>query len=99
MKRIRQTSYEDLLEKARNLPPMTEAQKEEQRRSFAYGNLACSTNHRVSREIVDKVADEMQHARIDARAELLDLYERPCPFDDADECDSDTCDEHAPLLP
>ena len=35
-----------------------DAHREEQRRSFVWGNLNCSTNHKVSRELVDKVADE-----------------------------------------
>ena len=37
---------EELLEEARRLPPMTDEQREEQRLDFAYGNLACSTNHK-----------------------------------------------------
>ena len=27
--------------------------------SFVYGNLACSTNHRVPRELVERTVDEM----------------------------------------
>lgn len=38
--------------------PMTPAEREAQRRSFAYGNAALS-NPNVTRELVDKVADEM----------------------------------------
>jgi hypothetical protein len=36
---------------------MTAEQKEEQRRSFAYGNTAIE-NTRITRELVDQVADE-----------------------------------------
>jgi hypothetical protein len=33
-------TFEELLEKARNLPPMTEDEKSEQGLNFSYGNLA-----------------------------------------------------------
>lgn len=37
---------------------MTEKEKEEQRRSFVYGNL--KTDHPdITRELIDKIADEM----------------------------------------
>lgn len=35
--------------KARALPPMTEKERLMQALDFAYGNLACSTNHKPSR--------------------------------------------------
>lgn len=38
-----------LLEAARKLPPMTRDQRDEQTLCFAYGNLACTTNHKPSR--------------------------------------------------
>jgi hypothetical protein len=37
---------------------MTDEEKEAQRRSFVYGNLAIS-NPSITREMVDEVADEM----------------------------------------
>ncbi len=37
-----------LMKAARALPPTTEQQKREQRFDFAYGNLACTTNHKPS---------------------------------------------------
>lgn len=46
-----------LVDRARHIK-MTAAEKEEQRRSFAYGN-ANIENSAVTREIVDNVADEM----------------------------------------
>ncbi len=50
-------SLDELLEWARTIE-MTPAEREEQRRSFAYGNVALD-NPRVTRELVDAVADEM----------------------------------------
>lgn len=47
-----------LIETARAYKP-TPAEEEEQRRSFAYGNVALH-NPNVTREMVDKVADEMK---------------------------------------
>lgn len=38
---------------------MTDKQREEQRRSFAYGNTAFE-NRRISRELVDEQADKLQ---------------------------------------
>lgn len=38
----------------------TEAQKEEQRRSFAFGNTNIE-NPRITRATVDKQADELKH--------------------------------------
>lgn len=50
---------EKLLEAARCCP-LTEAQQEEQRRSFAFGN-ANIENARVTRETIDRAADELAH--------------------------------------
>lgn len=46
-----------LLRQARSVP-MTPAEREAQRRSFVYGNTAFE-NDRITRELVDKVADKM----------------------------------------
>lgn len=53
----REPSLDELLEWARTVT-MTPEEREEQRRSFAYGNAAIE-NPRVTRELVDRVADEM----------------------------------------
>jgi hypothetical protein len=60
--RIRQLQSDNhtlamLLDKARDYK-MTEAEKETQRRSFAYGNVHMH-NPSVTRELVDEVADRM----------------------------------------
>ena len=39
--------------------PMTEAEKEEQARSFAYGNCAIGNPH-VTREMVDEAAERLK---------------------------------------
>lgn len=39
-------AFKDLLEKVRALPEMTPREREVQSFSFAYGNLACTTNHK-----------------------------------------------------
>jgi hypothetical protein len=52
---------EKLLEAAR-YRPLTAAEKEEQRRSFAYGN-AHIENSRVTREMVDQQAEELEENR------------------------------------
>ena len=39
---------EELIVKVRALPPMTRKQQRLQSLDFAYGNLACSTNHKPS---------------------------------------------------
>lgn len=54
-----------LIEWARNYE-MTPEEQEEQRRSFAYGNAAID-NPDVTRELVDRVADEMTKERVDAK--------------------------------
>jgi hypothetical protein len=43
-------ALEDLIKRAKGLPPMTERQREVQRFDFAYGNLACTTNHKPTRQ-------------------------------------------------
>ncbi len=49
----------DLIAIVRRQPPMSKWEREEQRRDFTYGNLACTTNHRQTREMIDLVADSM----------------------------------------
>jgi hypothetical protein len=49
-------TLEELYEKVRKLPPMTERQREEQGFSFSYGNLACTTNHKPTRAAFAKLA-------------------------------------------
>lgn len=56
------SEIDDLLERARALPPMTDEQRREQRINFAWGNLACSTNHRVARELVERAHDRAHPA-------------------------------------
>jgi hypothetical protein len=51
------TRLQELLEKARKNAPAPE-EKEEQRRSFAYGNTKIE-NPRITREMVDKAADDL----------------------------------------
>lgn len=48
----------DLLERTL---PMTAAEREEQRRSFAYGNAAIANGH-VTREAIDRAAEELARA-------------------------------------
>jgi hypothetical protein len=48
----------DLLKRARSVP-MTADEREAQRRSFVYGNTAFE-NDRITRELVDRVADKME---------------------------------------
>jgi hypothetical protein len=47
-----------LLKQARSVP-MTPAEREAQRRSFVYGNTGFE-NKRITRELVDKIADKLQ---------------------------------------
>jgi hypothetical protein len=51
----------ELLEKAKSVKPSPE-QKEEQRRSFAYGNTNIE-NPRITRETVDQAAEKLKKAR------------------------------------
>ena len=48
---------EDLLEAAKKVVP-TQEEKEQQRRSFAYGNTKIE-NSRITREMVDRAADDI----------------------------------------
>jgi len=50
-------NLQDLLEAAKNVV-LTPEEKEQQRRSFAYGNVAIE-NPRITREMVDRAADEI----------------------------------------
>ena len=54
-------SLDELLEAARHIE-MTDEEREEQRRSFAWGNLNIE-NPRVTRELIDRVADRMADER------------------------------------
>jgi len=54
-------NLKELLQKAK-LVEVTAAQKEEQRRSFAYGNTNIE-NSRITRETVDQAAEELKKAR------------------------------------
>jgi len=47
-----------LIEVARKAAPQTKSDIEVQRRSFAYGNTHFE-NDRITREMVDRIADEM----------------------------------------
>lgn len=51
-------TLDDLIERARNVR-MSDAEKEEQRRSFAYGNAAFE-NPRITREMVDRQAEKLK---------------------------------------
>jgi hypothetical protein len=46
----RKETLEELVEKVRKLPPMTHKERRLQALDFAYGNLACSTNHKPARK-------------------------------------------------
>jgi hypothetical protein len=52
----RSETFEELLERVRSLPPMTDDQRAKQAMSFAYGNLACSTHHKPVRAAFAAVA-------------------------------------------
>jgi hypothetical protein len=54
-------NLKELLEKAKSVQVSPE-QKEEQRRSFAYGNTNIE-NPRITRETVDQEAEELKKAR------------------------------------
>jgi hypothetical protein len=54
-------AFEDLVRRARSLK-MTASEKEAQRRSFAFGN-ANIENEAVTREVVERVADELASGR------------------------------------
>ncbi len=52
-------SLQELMEAVRKAPPMTDEDKEAQRRSFAYGN-AHIENERVTRQMVDEAASKIK---------------------------------------
>jgi hypothetical protein len=54
-------NLKELLDKAK-LVEVSPAQKEEQRRSFAYGNTNIE-NSRITRETVDQAAEELKKTR------------------------------------
>lgn len=49
-------TLDELLEKVRKLPPMTEEEKDLQAIDWIWGQLACSTNHKPRREVFKKMA-------------------------------------------
>ncbi len=57
-------SLDELIEAARHIE-MTDEQREEQRRSFAFGN-ANIENPRVTRQLIDQVADRMANEQREA---------------------------------
>ena len=59
------TRLQELLDKART-QIMTPEEKEEQRRSFAYGNTKIE-NPRITREMVDKAADDIGTSKHERR--------------------------------
>ena len=52
----------EIFELAKKLGEMTDEEKEEQRRSFVYGNLKLS-NDATTKESVDRAADELARKR------------------------------------
>lgn len=56
--RDKSLSVAELLELVRALPEPTPREREQQALSFAYGNLAASTNHKPSRAAFAKLASE-----------------------------------------
>lgn len=47
---------QELLDRARQLPPATTEEQHERAMSFAYGNLAMTTKHKPSRAAFEKLA-------------------------------------------
>jgi hypothetical protein len=58
-------ALKELIEAAKNAKPTPE-QKEQQRRSFAYGNAAFE-NELVTREMIDREAEKLSREADDAR--------------------------------
>jgi hypothetical protein len=58
-------ALKELIEAAKNAKPTPE-QKEQQRRSFAYGNAAFE-NELVTREMIDREAEKLSREGDDAR--------------------------------
>ena len=67
------TKLQELLKQAKNAVP-TQEEKEEQRRSFAYGNTKIE-NPRITREMVDQAADALNKAKADASRRLPSVPE------------------------
>ncbi len=67
------TKLQELLEQAKNTVP-TPQEKEEQRRSFAYGNTKIE-NPRITREMVDQAADALNKAKAGASRRLPSVPE------------------------
>ena len=67
------TKLQELLDQAKNAVP-TQQEKEEQRRSFAYGNTKIE-NPRITREMVDQAADALNKAKADASHRLPSVPE------------------------
>ena len=59
---MKKPTLEELIERARTLPPMTPEEQEAQRRSFAYGNLRLS-GIEVTREDIDLAAEKLDRER------------------------------------
>ncbi len=53
------TELERLIELVRQLPEPTEAERRDQAISWVWGNLACSTNHKVDRSVVEAAYDKL----------------------------------------
>ena len=49
-------TFEELLAEVRKLLPMTKDERDEQAMSFAYGNLACTTNHKPTRRAFEALS-------------------------------------------
>jgi hypothetical protein len=58
------TDLDKLLEMARGVP-VTAAEREQQRRSFAFGNTNIE-NQRITRETIDRAADKLAAERSEA---------------------------------
>ena len=57
--------FRELAKRLAALPPMTPREQELQAMSFAYGNLACTTNHRPSRKAFKAIALERGWSEIE----------------------------------
>ncbi len=53
----------ELLKRIEDLPPMTPEEREEQRRSFAYGNVAID-NPTITRANIDTAAERLEALRL-----------------------------------
>ena len=58
-----ENELQQLIERARHIT-MTPGEREEQRRSFVYGNTAIE-NDRITREMVDAVAEKLAKRKAD----------------------------------